>query len=64
MTHPMQDATDSRSCSNLDSTLAAVDANGDHMAKEDKPIPIEEVWEKGKSIPFTRDYEHHTFPYS
>jgi hypothetical protein len=33
----------------------------DHMAKEDKPIPIEELWKKGASIPFTRDYEHHTF---
>jgi hypothetical protein len=30
------------------------------MAKEDQPIPIEEVFKKGKSIPFTRDYEHHT----
>jgi hypothetical protein len=30
------------------------------MAKGDY-ITIEEAWEKGKSIPFTRDYEHHTF---
>ena len=34
---------------------------GDHMAKEDQPIPIEEIWKSGKSIPFTRDYEYHTF---
>jgi len=33
---------------------------GDHMAKEDQPIPIEEVFKKGKSIPFTRDFEKHT----
>jgi hypothetical protein len=33
---------------------------GDHMAKGDY-ISFEEAWEKNKSIPFTRDYEHHTF---
>ena len=31
------------------------------MAKEDEPIPIEDAWKGGKSIPFGRDYEHHTF---
>jgi hypothetical protein len=30
------------------------------MAKEDKPITIQEAWDQGKSIPFTRNYEHHT----
>jgi hypothetical protein len=31
------------------------------MAKKKyKPISIEEVWEKGSSIPFMRDYEYHT----
>jgi hypothetical protein len=34
---------------------------GDHMAKEDKPIPIEELWKRRASIPFMRDYEYHTF---
>ena len=33
---------------------------GDHMAKEDKPIPIEELWKRRASIPFMRDYEYHT----
>ena len=33
---------------------------GDHMAKGDY-ISFEEAWKGGKSIPFTRDYEHHTF---
>lgn len=31
------------------------------MAKEDQGPTIQEAWEQGKSIPFTRDYEHHTF---
>ena len=31
------------------------------MAKEDQPIPIEDLWKSGASIPFTRNYEHHTF---
>ena len=31
------------------------------VAKEDQGPTIQEAWEKGKSIPFTRDYEHHTF---
>jgi hypothetical protein len=31
------------------------------VAKEDRLGTIEEAFKKGKSIPFTRDYEHHTF---
>jgi hypothetical protein len=31
---------------------------GDQMA--DKRLTIEEAWDQGASIPFTRDYEKHT----
>src|SRR4030095_7072877 len=62
MTHPMQHATDSQSCSKFWIRHSRPSTQmEDHMAKEDKPIPIEELWKKGASIPFTRDYEHHTF---
>jgi hypothetical protein len=62
MTHPMQHATDSQSCSKFWIRHSQPSTQmEDHMAKEDKPIPIEELWKKGASIPFTRDYEHHTF---
>ena len=54
-------ATDSRSCSNFGTRHSRQSTQmGDHMAADQGPT-IEEAWEGGTSIPFTRDYEHHTF---
>jgi hypothetical protein len=54
-------ATDGRSCFNFGSDTRGRGRKwGDRMANGDKRISIEEAWDGGKSIPFTRDYEYHT----